>query len=561
MSMPLSRRTSTRAAILAAGLCAAVPSTARSQTAGDLYTATLAQEAVVRAAASAALTDLRAIARAYEAIVRKFPVSSHVDDALWHAAGVETLAFERFSDPADEQRAQQLLEWLQKEYPYSSLAKKAALSLADRKAAAPVPTGAAAAIRSISRSALPRGERITVEFNQEVTYSGDRIPGPDRVYFDFRNATASSSVVEPPQSGAGKLIKSVRVAAHDDRTTRLVLELADTPRYSVFRLYDPFRLVIDVETEAPAPALSAQAPAPRPPPVPVTVPADPIPALSVAVAPIDMTTSGVDLGYRHPRSTPEVAPLPPAITSRGDYSLGRQLGLGISRVVIDPGHGGHDPGAQANGIDEAELVLDIALRVEKLLKDEQGFNVVLTRRTDDYVGLEERTAIANRESADLFLSIHANASREPTVRGIETYYLNFATTPVAEAVAARENATSAKTMSNLPDIVKAIALNNKVAESREVAAIVQSTLTGKLSGQNNIVRDLGVKQAPFVVLIGAQMPSVLAEISFLTNRNEAALLKQSAYRQRIAQALFDSVVKYRTSLKRSTSVAAKGDRK
>ena len=239
----------------------------------------------------------------------------------------------------------------------------------------------------------------------------------------------------------------------------------------------------------------------------------------------------------------------------GDYSLARQLGLGVARVVIDPGHGGHDPGAQANGIKEAELVLDVALRVEKLLQDQPGVDVVLTRRTDEFIPLEERTAIANREGADLFLSIHANASRRTIARGIETYFLNFATTPDAEAVAARENAASDGTMGKLPDLVKTITLNNKVIESRELATIVQTSMMRRLRQQNKTVRDLGVKQAPFVVLIGAQMPSVLAEISFVTNKAEAALLKDPGYRQRIAQSLADAVLRYQASLKKASTVA------
>ena len=165
----------------------------------------------------------------------------------------------------------------------------------------------------------------------------------------------------------------------------------------------------------------------------------------------------------------------------------------------------------------------------------------MTRDTDVFIPLEERTAIANREGADLFLSIHANASRNPQARGIETYFLSFAMNPEAEAVAARENATSAQAMHNLPDIVKAIALNNKINESRDLADTVQKSMAKRLSAKNRSLRDLGVKQAPFVVLIGAVMPSVLAEISFVTNRQDGALLKTGAYRQQIAQALFDAI--------------------
>jgi N-acetylmuramoyl-L-alanine amidase len=215
----------------------------------------------------------------------------------------------------------------------------------------------------------------------------------------------------------------------------------------------------------------------------------------------------------------------------------------------------------SNGVTEAELVLDVALRLEKLLAQIPGVEVVLTRRTNEYIPLEERTAMANREPrADLFLSIHANSHRQSAVRGIETYFLNFATNPDAEAVAARENAASVQTMGTLPAIVKAIALNNKIEESREFAALLQTSLVRRMRTQTSATRDLGVKQAPFVVLIGAQMPSVLTEIAFLTNRAEASLLKQPTYRQNIAQALRDAIVKYQGSLKRVSTPASQPPR-
>jgi N-acetylmuramoyl-L-alanine amidase len=208
------------------------------------------------------------------------------------------------------------------------------------------------------------------------------------------------------------------------------------------------------------------------------------------------------------------------------------------------------------GINEAEIVLDVALRLEKLLRDDPGAEVVLTRRTNRYVALEERTAMANRAGADLFISIHVNASANSTARGLETYFLNFAANPEAEAIAARENAGSARTMANLPEIVKAIALNNKIDESRRFAASVQTSMHAQVSKVDKTVRDLGVKQAPFMVLIGATMPSALVEIAFLTNDHESALLRTSNYRQRIAEALRDGIVAYQASLKQTTQVAA-----
>jgi N-acetylmuramoyl-L-alanine amidase len=183
--------------------------------------------------------------------------------------------------------------------------------------------------------------------------------------------------------------------------------------------------------------------------------------------------------------------------------------------------------------------------------------VTLTRSTDEFIPLEERTAIANRNGADLFLSIHANASRNPKARGIETYFLNFASNPEAAAVAARENSASGKTMHSLPEIVRAIALNNKIDESRDFAETVQKSMVRRLATRNKLVRDLGVKQAPFVVLIGAGMPSVLAEISFVTNKQEGTLLKTASYRQQIAESLFDAIVRYQQSLKGVRAVVSR----
>ncbi len=248
-------------------------------------------------------------------------------------------------------------------------------------------------------------------------------------------------------------------------------------------------------------------------------------------------------------------PAAPPPADRNRFSMARQLGLGISRVVIDPGHGGHDPGAESGRTSESDIVLDIALRLERLLARERGVEVVMTRRSDVFVPLEERTAIANREQADLFLSIHANASRNSRARGIETYYLNFATNPEAEAVAARENAASGQTMNHLPDIIKAITLNSKLDESKDLAALVQQALARRLRTSNGSLKDLGVKQAPFVVLIGAAMPSVLAEVSFLTNKHEGQLLASDAYRQRIAEALCDAILRYKRTLKNAQALS------
>jgi N-acetylmuramoyl-L-alanine amidase len=439
------------------------------------------------------------------------------------------------------------------------------------QAARPAPAASSQAaanpaiVKTITRTALPRGDRITIEFSREVSYTSDRLANPDRIYFDFSKAVLAAGTMARAQALAGLIVKKARIGQNTETALRLVIELGPgTPRQSAFVLYNPFRVVIDIEQAAPAeppsPVVKASVTLPivvvPPAADPAPIVAAPSPAPAAPAGPVlPAVSTDISTVLRNAKPVALTSPAPASSTSRGNYSLARQLGLGVSRIVIDAGHGGHDPGAQANGIDEAELVLDVALRLETLLKAQPGLDVVLTRRTDEFIPLQERTAIANREGADLFLSIHANAAIDPQLRGIETYFLNFASNPTAETVAARENATGAKTMGDLPELVKAITLNNKVAESRELAGMVQSSMTRELADRNKTVRDLGVKQAPFVVLIGAQMPSVLAEISFVTNKGEATLLKQAAYRQDIAQALFDAVTKYQTSLKRPATAS------
>ena len=233
----------------------------------------------------------------------------------------------------------------------------------------------------------------------------------------------------------------------------------------------------------------------------------------------------------------------------GEPSLVRTLGLKINRIVIDPGHGGHDSGTLGpGGIEEKDVVLDVALRLGALLKQRLGADVIYTRDDDTFVPLETRTAIANKAQADLFISIHANSSPDPSVRGVETYYLNFTTSEDALEVAARENAVSDQSIHQLADLVKKIALQDKISESREFAADVDQSLYAGLEGGNPGLKDRGVKKAPFVVLIGANMPSILAEISFLTNPDDAEELREPQYRERIAEALYRGVAHYVDSL-------------
>ena len=249
------------------------------------------------------------------------------------------------------------------------------------------------------------------------------------------------------------------------------------------------------------------------------------------------------------RATPASSIRAAAPTATGERSMVRALGLKIGRIVVDAGHGGHDSGTLGpGGIEEKDVVLDVALRLGRLLKQRLGADVIYTRDDDTFIPLETRTAIANKAQADLFISVHANSSQDASARGVETYYLNFTTSADALEVAARENAVSDQSIHQLSDLVKKITLQDKISESREFAGDVEQSLYSGLEAGNPGLRDRGVKKAPFVVLIGANMPSILAEISFLTNPDDAHQLRDPEYRQRIAESLYRGVAKYIGSL-------------
>jgi N-acetylmuramoyl-L-alanine amidase len=565
----------------------------------------------------------------FEALVRRFPTSAYADDALWQAASLAEAAYQRLNRNEDRDKALKLYRWLLAEYPNSAFIKSANRKIANlRGSSAPPPAVASAPARSlpapaaaipppaapvtpapvlnarstaasamanvpaavaaespvvappveratlnaIQRTVLPDSVRVTLELDREVAYREERLAGPSRVFFDLKNVQLTPALMDKVLTYSSDVVSKIRVGRHPDNTVRVVLDLEEVSKYSVFTLYSPFRLVIDAERTVARTVATPTTVAPA------TVEHAPLasarPESGELRSDRAVATSGRESGPAQPvelRETPIAAPTPevppppppaplpsgpppgaPAANVAGGFSMARQLGLSVSRIVIDPGHGGHDPGTIAKGLTEASLTLEVALRLEKLLKKEPGVEVVLTRRTDVYIPLEERTAIANRENADLFLSIHANSSRNTTAKGVETYFLSFASSPEAEAIAARENSTSGREMHQLPDLIKAISLNNKLDESRDLAGMVQESLVSTLRKSNKDVRSRGVKKAPFVVLIGAEMPSVLAEMSFLTNRQELQLLKSSAYKERIAQALHSAVMRYRRSLKGTT---------
>ncbi|HET7617202.1 MAG TPA: N-acetylmuramoyl-L-alanine amidase [Vicinamibacterales bacterium] len=527
------------------------------------YDRALARERVVRNASNdASGAEIRRVAEAFEAVVRRYPRSGYCDNALWQAGNLAILAYQRSGREAYLTDAKEYFDWLEKEYPSSSLAARvdAALESATPKPrpapppadpepkakAAPEPPATqatdadVAVLRQIRREPLADGVRITLELDHEVPYTQEQLANPDRLFFDLRGVEPVTALQDTTLKFDDQVLGEIRVGRHPHNTTRVAVDLAGVAGYSAYSLYNPYRFVVDFKRAA-----AGAAPRPEGTSGPSTAPSTAGPSTSDATPAVNRNPKPIPA---RPAAAVPPAPALPAANSNGKFSIARQLGLSVSRVVIDAGHGGHDPGAHGNGLDEADLTLDVALRVRDLLQKE-GVEVVMTRDTDIFIPLEERTAIANRAGADVFLSIHANASRNKAAHGIETYFLNFATNPEAEAVAARENAGSARNMNKLPDIVKAIALNNKINESRDFADMVQRSMVKRLKPRNSALRDLGVKQAPFVVLIGAGMPSVLAEISFVTNKQEGRLLKTSSYRQQIAQSLCDAVVRYQHSLK------------
>ena len=553
----------------------------------SMYADAVGKESAVRTALAdpqaqpTLLRAIRTVVSDYESIVRFYPASGYSDDALWRAGLVSLDAFTKFSDPRDRDASVRLLRFLASQYPSSKLVKHLPEVLATLGAAVADPTPAPSApatklatIKDIQRAVLPDAVRITIELDAETTFHEERLDGPSRVFVDFASTRTVAALQDKTLrfDGDGDPVHQIRIGRHADNVTRVVLDAIGVSTYSVYPLYQPYRLVIDcVRTPlVPRAAVPAQTTMAAPARVPAAkaVALPPLkgpPLVQDLVFALAAARPGDPSALQGLADVPEAASLgPPAIGAfsapdrnlAGGFSIARQLGLGVSRIVIDPGHGGHDPGAIGkDGISEAELVLDVALRLEKLLVKTPGLVVILTRRTDDFVPLQERTAMANREGADLFLSIHANASSSDLARGVETYYLNFASNLSTAAVAARENAASGQSMGAVPDFVKSIVLTNKLDESRDFATDVQRAMIEKLRGTNKTVKDLGVKQAPFMVLIGAAMPSVLAEISFVTNQPEAKLLKGSAYRQRIAEALFAAVRKYQTSLKSVGTIA------
>ena len=421
----------------------------------------------------------------------------------------------------------------------------------------------------------PHQTRVVLELAQSSDYQASFMSEPPRLVVEVRNQHQASSVAARPvavgeaelasrdqRSSASAGVEVARVteheiappapAEHEPATSASkppVENLSEKPADTVttFITAEGVKKTIvepddTKETEERNTTADSEAPAPKP-----------------AIQPSSATpTTKPALNKRKKAATPDGREAQP--TAAGDRSLIRALGLKIGKIVIDPGHGGHDTGTIGpRGLEEKDLVLDVSKRLGKLLASRLGAEVVYTRTDDTFIPLESRTAIANQESADLFVSVHANSSRDSDARGIETYYLNFTSSPEALEVAARENAVSEESIHELQDLVKKIALKEKIEESHEFAVDVERSLHSGLAGRNSGVRDRGVKKAPFIVLIGANMPSILAEISFVSNPTDERRLKTNDYRQRIAESLYHGIAHYVNGLS-GVKVASKIDK-
>jgi N-acetylmuramoyl-L-alanine amidase len=519
---------------------------------------------------------------AYLFLLKHYPTNRYRDDALF------TIAHIQHEDLGDLDSAEETYKEFLRRFPRAPKAPEAKASLAqigkDREAAKSESARAEMAAARATENRLPQvtrvnswnnpnNTRVVITVEDAVKFQSARISNPDRIYFDIYSAKLSSTLAGKTLEAGGGILKAIRVAQNQAGVVRVVLDVERVKDYSAFLLQNPYRLVVDVYGEAqpqqvakaeekaePQKTAETKAADSKPAPAPGKGPAKstggPVAAKGAektevaAKAPggtAKSESTGKEPGETKVAAAPPVAPRP----TRNGMGMTRALGLKIGRIVIDPGHGGHDTGTIGpSGLMEKDLCLDVAKRLGRMIEEKiPGMEVVYTRTEDTFVPLENRAPIANQAKADVFLSIHANSNpRDRRTRGIETYYLNFAASDDALEVAARENATSQSTLHELQDIIKKIANNEKMEESRELAIEVQGALAGRMKRVSRYLKDRGVKKAPFVVLIGANMPSVLAEVSFLSNPQDEAMLKKPEHRERVAEGLYQGIEKYLRNL-------------
>ncbi len=368
-------------------------------------------------------------------------------------------------------------------------------------------------IANIRYHTHPNFTRIVLDIGKLREYTPGLIQEQGKIFVDILQARLNPILMDKTFPISTDYLKQISVSQKTASTVRVAanVDLAKVGAYRVYHLFDPFRVVIDI-----SPKTGSAAPASPPD-------KEAAPPKNAVAKPPDPAASG--------------------------YTMIRSLGLGVRTIVLDPGHGGTDPGCLGkSGSREKDVVLDVAQSLKKLLVEKGGFDVILTRETDIFVPLEDRTVVANQKRADLFVSIHANATRNRKRTGIEAFYLNFSPDPAVNETAARENATSAKNISEMKNIIQAIVRNSKIQESKELAEKIHGGLLKSLSAKYPGMNSLGVKGGPFWVLIGGEMPSMLVEISHLSNAQEEARLKTPAYRTVVVQGIYEGIMEYVRSL-------------
>ena len=386
-------------------------------------------------------------------------------------------------------------------------------------------------IVNLRRFTHPNFTRIVLDIGKLREYTFGETRDPGRIFVDVLQVKLNPILQGQDYPVRADYISQIHITQKTASTVRLSIDVdfARLQSYRVYHLPDPFRLVVDIYPKG-----APEAPPPQTPP-------QTAPAQAGQTPP--PTTSGAKVQAPVKR---DVNPNDPNLNAT---SLARQLGLGVRTVVIDPGHGGNDPGTIGkSGLQEKEINLEVALDLKKLLKDKAGIDAVLTRESDVNPALDSRTVIANQKRADLFISIHTNAHRDRKRGGVETFFLNVNPDPSVIELAAGENATSTKNIGEMKSILDKIVQNSNVQESYNLAKAIQKNLVKDLATDLPGIKDLGVKGAPFWVLIGSEMPSVLVEISHLSNAKEEAKLKTTKYRELAAQGIFDGIMEYVHSL-------------
>ena len=568
--------------------------TVAAPTAKQLYEAARRAESALRDSREAMRRRDRweAVGRKYRAVVASYPRSGYCDDALHYAGGVFRDAADRFDSRAfavraadawglliqgypasrwvpkalyeqvrlyagrldDESEARRALERLQRRAPDAGETRMAAAVLAPpeaprstkppppptrrtlRPAADPPvePASPPTTVENIRHWVGDSHTRVVIDLSGPAPHTEGRLTNPDRVFFDLHGATPAEQLESAAFPIEGSHLRQIRVGIPKPNTTRVVLDFSSIQDVTVFALPDPYRLVVDIHGAPPARVADAGGETAGP--LPRSGAARTTPEAGPKAAPATP-----------PAADPNAAPSVPRRTPSG-YSLARQLGAGVRRIVIDAGHGGKDPGTHSGSLREKDIALDIAKRLRDNL-DGRGFEVIMTRDKDIFIPLEQRAFIANNRSADIFVSIHVNAARNRNARGLETFYLNLATSPDAAEVAARENASTGRVrISDVPKLVEQIMNHTRVEESRELAGTMQAAVARSILGREKHPMNRGVKTAGFHVLLGAQMPAVLVEVGFVSNRDEAKLLRSASHRGKLASAIADGVTHYAETL-------------